>query len=495
MGLLQRFKEYLAEDDTDETDLDSEEETEEEAEEADAEKADEEGSEEVAEEPAKKAAEDAARKKAGKAEKTAKKVVEKPAEQAEEESDEQDKPEKKSKKKRSLKSWFKKLYAETDDEGWDYDARIRRDVELHQEIISAKRGYSDRKAAQDCVEQLVDATYQSEDLKREYKLVTAYLVDIQKIEELPPNMARDVMETAQRIEMVDKNRSSYLQSENLLPMDQFNRLMRLENEVVDTIRSLNAMEMRDNMLKNDMGYLEGEKEDLKYMRREFKDSIARTKGVITTVLIIFILSLLSLAGVAVIGKTNVLLPALIMAAVVSLAFALSYTHYVDLKNEIKVTDAKIRRAVSLLNTVKAKYIQNASTIDYIYEKYNIHDSKELEYDWELYNKMVHDAMKYSQANTDYRVYCDDLVDKLKKAGVNDPLVWPRQTAALLDKREMVEIKHGLNTRRQKLREQLAVCEKISDNAKATLRAIADSDSELEGYIKEILASYKISLND
>ena len=368
-------------------------------------------------------------------------------------------------------------------------------MELHQEIISAKRGYSDRKAAQDCVEQLVDATYQSEDLKREYKLVTAYLVDIQKIEELPPNMARDVMETAQRIEMVDKNRSSYLQSENLLPMDQFNRLMRLENEVVDTIRSLNAMEMRDNMLKNDMGYLEGEKEDLKYMRREFKDSIARTKGVITTVLIIFILSLLSLAGVAVIGKTNVLLPALIMAAVVSLAFALSYTHYVDLKNEIKVTDAKIRRAVSLLNTVKAKYIQNASTIDYIYEKYNIHDSKELEYDWELYNKMVHDAMKYSQANTDYRVYCDDLVDKLKKAGVNDPLVWPRQTAALLDKREMVEIKHGLNTRRQKLREQLAVCEKISDNAKATLRAIADSDSELEGYIKEILASYKISLND
>ena len=472
MGLLQRFKEYLAEDDTDEADIDSEEETEEETEEADDGEAVEEADEETAKEPAKKAAdEDAAEEQSG------------------------DKPEKKSKKKRSLKSWFKKLYAETDDEGWDYDARIRRDVELHQEIISAKRGYSDRKACQDCVEQLVDATYQSEDLKREYKLVTAYLVDIQKIEELPVNMAKDVEETAQRIEMVERNRSSYLQSENLLPMDQFNRLMRLEDEVVDTIRNLNAMEMRDNMLKSDMGHLEGEKEDLKYMRSEFEDSIVRTRGVIITVLIIFILSVLSLAGVAVIGKTNVLLPALIMAAVASLAFALSYAHYVDTKNEIKVTDAKIRRAVSLLNTVKAKYIQNASTIDYIYEKYNIHDSKELEYDWELYNKMVHDAMKYSQANTDYRVYCDDLVNKLKKAGVSDPLVWPRQTAALLDKREMVEIKHSLNTRRQKLREQLSVCEKISDNAKAMLRGIADSDRELESYIKEVLASYKISIND
>ena len=494
MGLLQRFKEYLAEDDSG---YDPEEEAAEETADEAAEKI------KTAKKAAGETAEEAATGSAEKTEdapgkKSKRKRDEKPDEElAEESADEPDETEEKpaKKKRRSLKSWFKKLYAETDDEGWDYDARIRRDVELHQEIISAKRGYSERKACQDCVEQLVDATYQSEDLKREYKLVTAYLVDIQKIEELPPNMAKDVEETARRIEMVESKRSSYLQSENLLPMDQFNRLMRLETEVVDTIRSLNSMEMRDAMLKSDMGHLEGEKEDLKFMRSEFKDSIARTRGVITTVLIIFILSVLSLAGVAIIGKSDVILPALIMAALASLAFALSYAHYVDVKNEIKITDAKIRRAVSLLNTVKAKYIQNASTIDYIYEKYNVHDSKELEYDWELYNKMVQDAMKYSQANTDHRVYCDELVDKLKKAGVSDPLVWPRQTTALIDNREMVEIKHSLNTRRQKLREQLSVCEKISDNAKATLRAMADADKDLESYIKEVLGSYKIGLND
>ena len=71
----------------------------------------------------------------------------------------------------------------------------------------------------------------------------------------------------------------------------------------------------------------------------------------------------------------------------------------------------------------------------------------------------------------------------------------RQTAALIDNREMVEIKHSLNTRRQKLREQLSVCEKISDNAKATLRAMADADKDLESYIKEVLGSYKIGLSD
>ena len=36
-------------------------------------------------------------------------------------------------------------------------------------------------------------------------------------------------------------------------------MQRLEDDIPDTIKNLNDMEMRDSMLKNDMGYLEGEK--------------------------------------------------------------------------------------------------------------------------------------------------------------------------------------------------------------------------------------------
>ena len=399
----------------------------------------------------------------------------------------------KKKKRKSLRQWLRNLYAETDDEAWDYEARIRRDVEMHQEVISAKRGYSERKACADFCEQLVDVTYQMEDLKREYKLVTSYLIDIQKIDELPIDLANEIRETARRIEMLDKSRQTYLQSENLLPMEDFNLLQRFEDEIPETVKRLNDMEMRDSMLKSDMSHLEGEKEDLKYMREEFSGNIHHVRGIVSVVFVLFFITMAVLGIVALTTRANVLLPALIAGAVLMLAFAISYVRYIDLKNEIKITDAKLKRAVSLLNKVKAKYIQNTSTVEYIYEKYNVNSCKQLEYNWALYNQMLHDAMKYSQANTDFRLICDELVDQLSRIGLADPLVWPKQIDALLDHREMVEIKHSLNQRRQKLREQLATYEKIKENAKTALRAAAADDPNMEGYIKEVLASYKIKL--
>lgn len=395
------------------------------------------------------------------------------------------------KKKKSLRQWFRNLYADTDDGAWDYDARIRRDVEMHQEVVSNKRAFSEKKTVSDFCEQLVDLTYQEEDLKREYQLVTAYLVDIQKIEELPQELAAEIQDTARKIELVEKSRNTYVQSENLLPMEQFNRMQRLEDEVQDTVVKLTNMEMRDSMLKSDMGHLEGEKEDLKYMREEFSEDIMRTRGIVSTVLILFLLAVGVLLSIALYSKLDVMLPSLVIGLVAVISFAVAYVHYVDVKNEIKVTDAKLKRAISLLNKVKVKYINNTNTRDYIYEKYGVNSGKELEYNWELYNKMVQDARRYSQANTDYRVYCDELVEQLTRIGVKDPLVWPKQTQALIDHREMVEIKHSLNTRRKKLRDQLASCDKMRENARIALHASAEGNPEIKAYIREILGSYKI----
>ena len=395
------------------------------------------------------------------------------------------------KKKKSLRQWFRNLYADTDDGAWDYDARIRRDVEMHQEVVSNKRAFSEKKTVSDFCEQLVDLTYQEEDLKREYQLVTAYLVDIQKIEELPQELAAEIQDTARKIELVEKSRNTYVQSENLLPMEQFNRMQRLEDEVQDTVVKLTNMEMRDSMLKSDMGHLEGEKEDLKYMREEFSEDIMRTRGIVSTVLILFLLAVGVLLSIALYSKLDVMLPSLVIGLVAVISFVVAYVHYVDVKNEIKVTDAKLKRAISLLNKVKVKYINNTNTRDYIYEKYGVNSGKELEYNWELYNKMVQDARRYSQANTDYRVYCDELVEQLTRIGVKDPLVWPKQTQALIDHREMVEIKHSLNTRRKKLRDQLASCDKMRENARIALHASAEGNPEIKAYIREILGSYKI----
>ena len=105
--------------------------------------------------------------------------------------------------------------------------------------------------------------------------------------------------------------------------------------------------------------------------------------------------------------------------------------------------------------------------------------------------MVRDALKYSQASSDYKIYCDELVEKLAKIGVVDPLVWPKQVKALIDHREMVEIKHSLNVRRQNLREKIMSCDKIRYSASTALNASVEAEPDIEGFIKEFMSTYNM----
>lgn len=369
----------------------------------------------------------------------------------------------------------------------------RVDPEIRNEVKETVSSNRERKTVGDFCEQLVDVKYHMEDMRQEYKLVTDYLVDIQRIEELPVNLAEDIVDTAQEIEKLDGNRAQYQQSETLLTTEQYRTMQRLEKEIPDTIRNLNDMEMRDSMLKNDMGYLEGEKEDLKYSRVEDTDRADRIRGVLIVVLVLFLLVSITLFVVALASKQDVTLPAAIEGTIAVICFAGCYIRYANISRRVRETDAKLQRAVSLLNKVKAKYVNNTNTLDYIYEKYGVNSGKELMFQWDLYNQMQRDAKKYSQASESYYLACDRLVKQLSDVGVTDPMVWKNQTNALIDRREMVEIKHGLNVRRQKIREKMASCEKIRENAMTALKTSIAANPGIESYIRELLATYNLEL--
>lgn len=371
------------------------------------------------------------------------------------------------------------------------------DLELSKEVADFGNTISVRaselKAVQDFCEQLVDATTHMREISAEYSLVTRYLTDIQRIEELPVEMAKEIIEIATKIETLDKNRENYIQSKNLLPPEQYNTIAAHESEILDAIKNLYDMEMRDGVLKNDMGYLEGEKEDLKFMRDEFSDSIARLRGIIITILTIFLITNCMLIVYSVTTKNSVVLFSLFTGLIAVVAFTISYLQYRSIRHEFRENEAKIKRAVSLQNKVKAKYINNTNTVDYIYEKYGVSSAKELEYRYIQYNTMVSDREKYNKTNNNLKRLCDDLTLRLDRIGVEDPDVWTKQISALVDRREMVEIKHSLNQRRQKLRESMVSCDKIKSNANMALKLAMVENPGMEEIIKKQLAPYGIDV--
>ena len=352
-----------------------------------------------------------------------------------------------------------------------------------------------RKNVQEYCEQLIDVNFNMKDMKREYSIVTSYLTDIQRIEELPVEIANEIVDNAKKIEMLDVRRQTLQQSEKLLSEEQFNTIATYEDEVLDTIVKLNEMEIRDSMIRSDMGHLEGEKEALKYQKTECIAGINKIRTAVIVIMAVFFVAVAIVSYFAMEQKQPVAIYILAIGALAMAGFAICYMKYADLKNEMKQEDAKIKKAVSLSNKVKVKFINNTNTLDFIYDKYGVNSCKELEYVWEQYNRMVSDAAKYSKANTDFKIYCDELVARLKRVGVADPLVWPNQTKALIDRREMVEIKHNLNTRRQKIRERILTSENIRRTAIQALKKGVAENPGLMNYVDELLKPYDISLEE
>jgi hypothetical protein len=200
-----------------------------------------------------------------------------------------------------------------------------------------------------------------------------------------------------------------------------------------------------------------------------------------------------IAAVAMVGKATVTVYVLAVMAFVVLVFVVGYVRYMSVSNDVKMNDARLSKAVSLLNKVKVKYINNTNTMEYIYDKYGVNSSNELEYSWDLYNTMVKDMLRYSETNKDIRRLNEELLHNLRRYGIHEPEVWMSQVRALADPREMVEVRHALNQSRQRLREDLEVSERIRTNAITALRASVAENPGMAELIQDILTPYHLSI--
>lgn len=119
--------------------------------------------------------------------------------------------------------------------------------------------------------------------------------------------------------------------------------------------------------------------------------------------------------------------------------------------EIKRAEVNMNHAITLLNRTKIKYVNSTNAVDYACEKYHVHNSYELTYLWEQYLEARREREKFERNSDDLEYFNGKLVRMLQKYELYDAKVWISQPNALVDKREMVEIKHELLSRRQKIR--------------------------------------------
>lgn len=303
------------------------------------------------------------------------------------------------------------------------------------------------------VEQCEEMAKEAADLanaKKEYQSVTSYLTDIQRIEAMEEQDREKLSDTAANILSLTKARADMQKKAARIPDPVYNQMDMQQEEVPKAIERLWENEKQQTVMKRDLDYLEGEKVEWIYEKTAIREEQQLCKRVSTVLfglegvgVAIFLALILSGKQTA----TSVILMIMLLVAVV---LCLVLLRIQNNKRDLKQCNVNYNKAVSIQNSIKLKYVNVANAVDYSHEKYHVTSADELENQWVLYLETVKEREKLEQAKDDLDYYNGVLVRLLRSYELYDAGIWVYQAAALVDKKEMVEVKHALLERRNKI---------------------------------------------
>lgn len=335
-----------------------------------------------------------------------------------------------------------------------------------------------------CLEQIAEASREVENLQHEYQVVTSHLKDIEEIEALPENESRLLMECAKRIDTLERQQSGYKERKNRMTDEKFYQMECMEEEVQEAYEKLEKAEEYQNLIKRDLRRLDSERQAYGFRKIELqhlmKDTCSMT--IVCATAVIFCLLLLLILQYA--FSFDVKIGYLAAGGIGALAITAIFLKYNDAVRELSQVESGISRLIRLQNTVKIRYVNNTHLLDYLYMKYNVKSAQELGRDYKQYLEEKDERHNYKRAEIELDSTQQELLHILRRYQVKDPMIWLYQTQALLDKKEMIEIRHNLIIRRQSLRRRMDYNkEVIAGKAKAEVKDLVENYPK---YAKEIL---------
>lgn len=340
---------------------------------------------------------------------------------------------------------------------------------------------------QNALSQIDIANRAVEDCRDEYDAVTNSLKDIQIITDIPPEAKAELAVAAEKIKELSAEREAYQKSPNKISEEQYLKMESYGENIREMMKRLDDDEKYAVVIKNDMQAIDGEKTEIRYEIEECEDKIDLYKrlmgwvlGMLGAVVVFTVVNIAMLesaydawiyAGLACIGVLLVMI----------------FAKQQEERRELRFQERKLNRAISLLNKAKVRYVNIQNSIDYQHMKYGVESAYELNHIWGIYLEMKREREMYRHSSRELHDAETELISILSDYQLVDPRIWVHRSAALMDDREMVEVRHELNTRRQKLRKNMEYNRQV---AESTSRSIQDFARMNKTYAEEIMNMVK-----
>ena len=363
-------------------------------------------------------------------------------------------------------------------ENWDWGTLVK-----DRNLLKITDGVERQKFIRSCVEQMRSASDELDRVSEEYNMVTAYLKDIEEIEALPKEEAQRVRDNAKKIQLYETAAKEYKEKKGRLTENEFLHMEKYEDIMPKPYKDMKAAEDYRDLIKGDLSKLEGEKLAYQYRRAELNKDVANVKGMVTICAMAMGVCLLMLLILQYGFEMDAQLGYILTVGVGATTLTVLYVKYLDYVKQLEKTKNGINKIILLKNTVNIRYVNNKNLLDYLYLKYKVNSGKELLTMWEKYQQEKEERSKNIQNQEELNYHKKALIAVLKRFQLHDPDIWIHQTPALLNSKEMVEIRHGLVDRRQKLRVQMEYNKRLATEAQKEIR---NTMNDYPQYRQEIL---------
>ncbi|MDR0949756.1 MAG: hypothetical protein LBM69_09615 [Lachnospiraceae bacterium] len=325
---------------------------------------------------------------------------------------------------------------------------------IHTENFDLTDSAQRQKILEDALLLLEENALVMEELTDEYGIVTSYLADMEEVEALPTDDKEALELIARKIGGFEKERRDYREKKNRMAESEYLRMSQQEEEIEDGIRKMKEAESYQRLVKQDMQRLDAERHAYAYRGKELDTMLANLKGmsvIVLTALIICVFLLFVLQFALQMEIFVGYFVAVICAVIAIVVFSVKYR---NAQSEIERVENAVNRLILLQNKVKIRYANNTKLLEYLRLKYHTERASVLEKQWKSFLQEREERRQFAEAEAKVTYYQHELVDRLSKYHIRTPQRWIHQVSAILDPKEMVEVRHELIIRRQALRKQM-----------------------------------------
>ncbi|MGL5260720.1 MAG: hypothetical protein ACRC7V_11545 [Lachnospiraceae bacterium] len=369
-------------------------------------------------------------------------------------------------------------------EEWDWQTLVK-----GRDLLKISDEFQRNKFVRSCLEQMKDASYEIDQLSSEYSFVTSSLKDIEEIEALPKDERERLNEYARQIAIHEEKRIFYKNKRNRLSDQKFHQMEQLEDSMPQIYNDIKKTEEYHELIREDLNRLEGEKHAFYYRCEELKRMIDNAKGMVFICVGAIVLSIVMLLILQYGFYYDTQIGMIITVLVGAVSLTILYIKHMEAVQELSKTNKDINRIILLQNTVKIRYVNNRNLLDYYYLKYQIKHAKELKEMWDKYVEEKEERKRFKESEGDLGYFKAQLLKQLNKYQLCDSHVWLHQSQALLDQKEMVEIRHNLNGRRQKLRGQIDYNKRLANEGQKEIKLLVERYPKYAKEISDLVNSY------